>query len=605
MALRMLAAGLVLALSACSGKGGLESLVFDEPETAVAYEVSLVGSPSDEITDLAEQSLASYRLQDKGAASIAFLRRRAEVDVPILLKILRSRGYYGSNAEVTVEETGPGEALVTIAAAAGEAFTLVRHDFVIERVDDAPIPPLDAMAYGSPVGKQALAAEIAIAEGAAVAELRRKGYPYAAYADRSGLADPDAATLDLDTLITAGPAVTFGPVRFEGLATVDEDYLRTYQPWKDGETFNTDQLREYQRRLFATDLFAAATVNPPETPPEGLTNGAPLPITVTVEEGKRRRVAASLRYDTDLGPTARASFEHRNLFGANERLLIQGEAGLYEQSFGIGLRKPQFLQPGQDLLTDITLKRTVDDAYDALTATAFAGLERRVNKRWRAGLGVLGEISEIDDEGETKTAMLLGVPAFAAYDGSNDLFDPTRGARLRFEATPFGGKSNGDTPIFLVLDAKGSYYQPLDDESRYVFAVRGRAASILAESLDVIPATRRLYAGGSGSVRGYAQDFIGPLDANDDPVGGRSALEAGAELRARLYGDFGGVIFAGAGTVSTEMFPDFAEDVQTAAGVGFRYYSPAGPIRLDLALPLNPRPVDDAFQVYFSIGQAF
>jgi translocation and assembly module TamA len=203
MALRMLAAGLVLALSACSGKGGLESLVFDEPETAVAYEVSLVGSPSDEITDLAEQSLASYRLQDKGAASIAFLRRRAEVDVPILLKILRSRGYYGSNAEVTVEETGPGEALVTIAAAAGEAFTLVRHDFVIERVDDAPIPPLDAMAYGSPVGKQALAAEIAIAEGAAVAELRRKGYPYAAYADRSGLADPDAATLDLDTLITA------------------------------------------------------------------------------------------------------------------------------------------------------------------------------------------------------------------------------------------------------------------------------------------------------------------------------------------------------------------------------------------------------------------
>jgi len=119
-----------------------------------------------------------------------------------------------------------------------------------------------------------------------------------------------------------------------------------------------------------------------------------------------------------------------------------------------------------------------------------------------------------------------------------------------------------------------------------------------------VPPTKRLYSGGGGSVRGYAQDYIGPLD-HGNPRGGRSVLEAGVELRARLFGDIGGAIFTEAGSVSTETYPDFEDGIQTAAGLGLRYYSPAGPIRVDVAFPINPRSQDDAFQVYFSIGQAF
>jgi translocation and assembly module TamA len=326
---------------------------------------------------------------------------------------------------------------------------------------------------------------------------------------------------------------------------------------------------------------------------------------VALEEGPRRRIAGSLRYDTDLGPTARVSFEHRNLSGANERLLVQAEGGLVEQSLGIGVRKPQFLRPGQELLTELTLQRTDADAYHALTFNVFAGLERQVSDRWRGGLGALGEISDIDDNSKEAKAYLFGVPFFAAYDGSNDLLNQTEGERLRLEATPFLGKFDNSDTEFLVLDAKGSIYRPLDDGRRFVIAARGRVAAILAPDLEQIPATRRLYSGGGGSVRGYALDFIGPLDDDDDPVGGRSALEAGVELRARLFGDIGGVIFAEAGAVSTEMFPDFAEGVQAAAGLGLRYHSPAGPIRLDVAFPVNGRSADDTFQFYFSIGQAF
>jgi translocation and assembly module TamA len=596
---------LAATVAGCAADDDLFPVDFKQPETAVAYDVALTGSPSKEVTELVEQSLATYRFRDKGAASLAFLRRRVESDVPTLLKILRSRGYYSSSAEAKVEETGPGTALVTIAAAPGQPYMLTRHDFVVEPSGTIAPPALDAAALGSPVGGQAQSAAIAAAEGAGVAKLRRTGFPYAEFLRRSGLADPVAATLEVDSTVSAGPAYTFGAVKFEGLKTVDEAYLLSYLPWEAGQTYDSDALDEFQRRLFATELFAAAAVRPPEAPPRGAVEPAPLPVTVTLEEGPRHRIAGSLRYDTDLGPTARASFEHRNLFGANERLLVQAEGGLFEQSFGLGLRKPQFLRPGQDLLTDLTLSRTDDDAFDALSAIGFAGLERQVTDHWRGGLGALTEASQIEDDGDDSTVYLLGAPFFAAYDGSNDLLDPTRGARLRLEATPFvGTQDNADTE-FLTLNAVGSIYQPLDDSRGYVLAARGRVASILASDLDSVPATRRLYSGGGGSVRGYAEDFVGPLDDDNDPIGGRSAIEAGIELRARLYGDIGGVIFAEAGSVSTQGFPDFADGVQAAAGLGLRYYSPAGPIRIDFAVPVNPRSADDAFQVYFSIGQAF
>ncbi|MHA1529853.1 MAG: autotransporter assembly complex protein TamA [Alphaproteobacteria bacterium] len=571
----------------------------------MSYAVVLEGSPSDEITGLAEQSLVSYRRRDTGAASLAFLRRRAKSDIPTLLKILRSRGYYSASAEVTIEETEPGAAQVTITIEPGQAYTLTRHSLEVEQTGTVAPPPLDAAALGSPVGDQALSTGIAAAEVAAVSELHRAGFPYAEFKGRSGVADPSAATLEVESSIAAGSAFTFGTVTFDGLKTVDEGYLLSYLPWEAGQTFDTHALREFQRLLFATDLFSVAAVRVPQEPPEGAEEPAPLPITVELEEGPRRRITGSLRYDTDQGPNVRADFVHRNLFGANERLRVEVNAGFDESSSGLGLRKPQFMRPGQDLLLGLSLIRTDKDAYDALTGDGFAGLERKWNGRWRGGLGALGEASWIDDNDHEATAYLLGVPFFAAYEGSNDLINPSDGERLRLEVTPFFGVFDHSDTEFLALDAKGSIYRPLDDAHRFVVAAQGRVATILAPDLKSIPATRRLYSGGGGSVRGYELDFVGPLDDDDNPIGGRSVLEAGVELRARLFGDIGGVVFTEAGAVSTEMFPDFAEGVQAAAGLGLRYHSPAGPIRIDVAFPVNGRSADDTFQVYFSIGQAF
>ncbi len=615
-------ATLMVFAAACSSDDDLEGPLFEAPETAVSYEVELTGMPDEALTALAQDALGVYRQQDDGAQSVAFLKRRAKSDVPILEKILRSRGYYQSEIDVGVErlepetpedvqdadsEEDPPEerAVVTITVEPGKAFTLARHDFLIDDQPAGAAPEFTPDAFGSPVGQQALAADIIAAEAGVVRELRSLGFPYADETGRRAVADPEAATIEVDSQVATGPAAVFGSLDFEGLEDVRERYLLTYLPWEAGDTFDRAKLRDFQRELLSTDLFDALSVRPPEDPPPAEDPFVALPVTVTVEEREARTVSAGARYSTDEGPSVTAGFEHRNLWGENETLTLSAGVGLERQFFGIGYREPQYMRNGQDLTAGLILEREEDDAFDELSATATVGLERELTPRWTVGAGGLVEVSFLTDDGVDSEAYLGGIPVFAEYDGSNDLLNPTEGIRFRLDAIPFFGIFDDEFASFLVLDAIASTYLDLTGSGDYVLALRGRTASILTDELDTVPANRRLYSGGGGSVRGYAQRFVGPLDGNNDPVGGLSALEGAVEMRARLFGDLGGVLFVDAGSVSTESFPNFEEDIQVAAGVGFRYYSPAGPIRLDVAFPVNGRDADDSFQFYISIGQAF
>lgn len=610
LAKRFLSVALVLlAVAGCAGDDELTSVEFEPPETQVDYEIELTGLPSEEMTDLAMETLEVFRRQDQGAMSLAFLKRRARGDIDTLQKLLRSRGYFKGEVEVVVVETAPEtadakeKALVTITVTPGPPFTLVSHGFVLNDPSATAQLP-DATAFGSPVGAPAEARAIVEAETAATVRLTQTGFPYAEHAGRDAEADLENATLKVDSVFNTGPAAVFGPVEFRGLDDVRERYLRTYIPWSEGQPWDARKLLAFQRALVGTDLFAAISAEPPEEPPAEA-GPAPLPVIVTAEERPFRTVSGGIAYATDDGPSIKGGFEHRNLFGENETLTLRAFAGIQRQFFGVGYREPQYMRSGQDLVATFALEREEDDAFDEETVTASIGLERRLSRKWIVGLGLSGSASRIRDEGQTARSYLLGVPAFAAWDITDDLLNPTRGGRARLEVTPFAGQFDGDLAGFLTIDTRASGYFDLTGSKDYIFAVRGRLGSILSDANDNVPPNERLYAGGGGSVRGYADRFVGPLDTRNDPIGGRSALELSAELRARLYGDLGGVIFVDGGTVTAESFPTFDEDFLLAAGFGLRYYTVAGPIRIDLGFPINGRDADDAFQLYFSIGQAF
>ena len=595
------------AMGACSSTSDTDILTFERSSTALDYEIELSGLPNEAMTAKAEETLALFRRQEDGADSLAFLKRRATGDAALLKRLLRSEGYYAGEVEIAVAdatENDDGEALparVTLVVAPGDAFTLTRHDFVLS-AGMAEVP--EAATLGSPVGAPAAATAIVGAERAAVEALKQTGYPYAESGKRRAVADLEEATLEVDTPLRSGPSTVFGEIGFDGLQDVRARYLLTYLPWEPGDVLDMRKLRTFQREILATDLFEAITVTIPEEP--GLEEGpVALPVTVTAEERPFRTVSLGGRFSTDNGPSISAGFEHRNLYGENETIRIDADIGLELQELAFGYREPQYLRSGQDLLAGLVLKREEDDAFDELSATGTVGLQRRLDENWVVGAGLLGEASLITDQGEETTAFLAGVPVFAEYDDSDDLLNPTEGVRFRAEATPFAGIFDDAFAGFLKIDTTASAYLDLFGDKDHVLAGRGRFGTILTDELDTVPQTRRLYSGGGGSVRGYAQRFVGELDENNDPIGGLSAVELGTELRSRVYGDLGGVLFVDAGSVSEESFPAFDNGVQVAAGFGFRYYSPAGPIRLDVAFPLNGRDADDAFQFYFSIGQAF
>lgn len=596
------AAAAAAVLAGCARNGDFEAVTFPESDTFVTYDVELTGAPDERVEALLRDSLGLFRRQDDGAQSVAFLRRRGLDDVETAQRVLRSFGYYEATATVAVEDLGDGAALARFAVEPGRAFTLTRHRFTVAAPGAEP-PALDPAALGSPVGETAEARRIIGAETEAVARLRREGRPYARFLGREAVADLEEAALDVDSAFDAGPFVRFGALSFEGLEAVSADHLATYVTFETGAAWNAEEAAAFQRALAETRLFTAVSVRPPEEPPA---DGDAATVVVTAQEGPPRTVTAGVRWNSDTGPAARATWEHRNLFGAGETLNLSALIGLEEQRGEARYRVPQFLRPGQDFVAGLGLRNIESDAFDETGGTLTAGLERTLTERWSVGAGGLLEVTETRAQGEKDLFVLAGLPGFAVYDGSDDLLNPTEGARLRLDAIPFVSRSDaGDTALFTRLEAAGSAYYALDARRRYVLAGRARFGTILNEDVSDVPAGRRFYSGGGGSVRGYAERSVGPRDDDNDPIGGLSVVEIGAEARARLVGDFGGVAFIDGGAVGEELYPDFADGMQFGAGVGARYFSPVGPIRLDVAIPLDKRSGDDSFQVYLSIGQAF
>lgn len=583
------------------------TLQFEPPETQLSYEASLDGAPDEEIEALMRQSLELFRRQEEGAQSLAFLRRRALQDVETAKKILRSFGYFEGGAAIEVRpaegepEDAPKRAVARFTVEPGRAFTLAAQRFQLNNAGDAPAPALDAAALGAPVGERAEAAPILAAEAAAVSELQETGRPYAKLQGRDPVADLDAATLEVDTSIDAGRAYRLTRPEVTGLTSVDPAYVQTYVDYEDGAVYDKRKLAAIQQELSETRLFDTVSVRAPEEPPEGET----LAPVIEASEAKHRTVSAGARWSTDLGPVVRGAFQHRNVFGANETFDAEAVAGLKDQRLTLGYLVPQFLRHRQDLRAGLELVHTDTDAYERTGAVATLGLERELSRYWLVGAGGLVEATETKDEVGRRRFLLFGLPVFARYDDTGSLLDPVEGQRLRIDVTPFGGfNDDSEAVYFLKADARASAYLPLDQDKRYVLAGRGRLATVTAETVGDAPAHHRLYSGGGGSVRGYADKHIGPRDSDGDPSGGLSAVELGAELRAKVYDPFGVALFVEAGSVSEDMYPTF-EDPKIGAGLGLRYYSPIGPVRADIGAPLNPEDDDDAFQVYLSIGQAY
>jgi translocation and assembly module TamA len=638
-------------LSACASDEGLPSVLRigsesegpfapNDLQSTIPYDVEITGiDPQEENLIAALEAVSTARrLQSRPTASRAGLQRRAEDDIERFQAVLRSNGFYDGQITFEIYEQ-PSEnpesetdtqagadpvdgqsgedvldssstqprskpLMLTYTIDVGTPYLIAAVNFDItypDQVMERPATDEELEKTQLQIGQRATAEPIILAEQYGVDILREQGYPLVEAGRRTILADTDQKTITVNYAFDTGPQANFGKIVVKGAKDVDPDFIAGYQSWKPGEQYHPDQVRMTRRDLAETNLFDSVTVKAVGPVAE---NGE-VPVQIDVVERKMRSIGGGVDFSTAEGPGANAFWEHRNLFGAGERLRLGIDVSSFEQGLSADFKKPQFLERRQSLVADAAAKNNDTDAYKGSTFDSFAGIERPLWENWTTTFGVTAEYSDLTgSDSPNEEFYLAGLRGILRHDNTDNPLDPTRGTRFEVNVSPYIGLTDKDTN-FTIVSLGGSQYLSIDDDGDYVLAARARTGTIIGEERASLPSNKRYYSGGGGSIRGYEYQKVGPLDNDHDPLGGRSVLELGAEFRARVTESFGIVPFIEGGNVYARSEPEDI-DLLWAAGLGFRYYTAVGPLRFDIAMPLDKRTnVDDNYQFYISLGQAF
>ncbi len=565
----------------------------------VPYQPLIQGVEDGRLLQMLRDASDAFGLVQRPPATIPLLERRAQRDIQSMQAVLRSEGYYAASVEPRVDADAT-PARVIFAVTQGPRFVLGSVDVRLAEGAGEPDFSLPGPAVlGLELGQPALSRPVVDAERRLLRYFRTQGHPQPSIADRRVVVDHAEHEMRVTYIVNPGPSAVFGATEFEGLDRVRERYLRRIMPWEEGDPFTAARIDDFQRRLTETGLFSVNRVTL-----AGPVEDGRAPIAVEATERPPRTIRLGLNYRTDDGLGARTAWEHRNLFRQGERLQLSLNISEIRYGFESRFDKPAFLHPEQSLLLALEASEDRPDAYTSQAVTTSAFLERRFTETLTVGAGVRTRVSEVEQLGVTRRHGLLSLPLYLDWDRRDDPLDPTRGGRLNQRLTAFHDIDGADVG-FLRSSTSYSHYLQVIDSPSIILAARGHYGFMYGSDREEIPADERFYAGGGGSIRGYAYQSVGPRFEDNTPLGGRSLLELAFEARFRFRENIGAVLFVDGGNVWEDEYPDFDDELFWGAGLGLRYHTPIGPIRADVAFPLNKRADDDTFQIYISIGHAF
>ncbi|HET9355723.1 MAG TPA: BamA/TamA family outer membrane protein [Sphingomicrobium sp.] len=586
-----------------------EQAAFDDDVAARRYGVSLtgLGEASSAALLAAFHERSALEAEQDEPANAAQIDRRARTDSELLTGLLQAQGYFDASVEPDISRDEERIA-VELRAVPGPLYRFDTVEFpgLSEAGGDAAaLREAFAVKPGDPVvANQVIAAGIALKVA-----LGEQGFATAEIGEQDIVVDHQTATAKLVLAVTPGPVARFGDIRVSGSPPFSPAHVGRIARFERGDMFEQSEVDDLRRALVATGLVAAVETR--VVPRDG---GRLVDIDVRLEPAPPRTIAGEIGYGTGEGVRVEASWQHRNFFNPEGALTLRGVAGTQEQLAAVVFRRNNFRRRDQVLNGQILASHVDRDAFEARTFSLSGGIERQSNfiwhKKWTWSLG--GELVATDErdtieatgEARRRTFFIGAIPASLTYDGSDDLLNPTRGFRLGGRISPelsFEGGTFGYTRAQI----DGSAYLPVSAQT--VAAGRFRLGTIFGADRDAIAPSRRFYAGGGGSVRGYGYQRLGPRDIDNDPIGGRSLAEFSLETRFRtglLGGNLGIVPFFDGGSLTTSSLPSF-KDWQFGAGIGLRYYSSFGPIRVDVGTPLNRQKGDSRVAVTVSLGQAF
>jgi translocation and assembly module TamA len=533
--------------------------------------------------------------------SDAALRSRAADDRDRLNTVARSFGYYDDEIELSIDAMAK-PTKVTIAVTPGPRYRLASVEIVPVQGTAFPpgAPTVTAAEVGLELGGPALAAPVSLANARIERVYRERTFPFARVTERKVVVDHGTQEMRVTYTVVPGPSTVFGPTRIGGLTTVGQDYVERRLHWSTGQPYDIGLVDKTKDALVASNLFSTVQVEPQQN------NGDPgtTPMAVDVTERPPRTVAAGIAYASTEGISGNVSWEHRNLFGEAEDLKLAVLVGQEDSAITADFRRPDILGINWDLVSQLKIDKEDANAYTSDGERLFGGLEYKGFPEIVTGFGLALEHATITDYELQQRYTLVGIPLYARRDASDDLLNPTTGDREGITITPYIDPARTSL-AFVSARVNGSYYTKLGKTDRYVLAIMAALGATEGISLDALPKDKRFYVGGGGSVRGYGFQRAGPIGIHDEPIGGLSSTEASVELRYKLTETIGLVPFVDAGNVYDTRLPDLSRAIFVGAGMGLRYYTGLGPVRLDLATPLHRREGDGPIQIYVSLGQAF
>ena len=465
---------------------------------------------------------------------------------------------------------------------------------------DAPALPRSLEDLGLDPSGPALADKVLDAVDRVQKDFRNSGYPEAKTTSTQYFLNHQTQTLDVEIHVLPGPFIRMGELSLPQGASVDESYLLAKQTWKVGQPWNQDTIESYRDALRQTGLFVSMDISPAKQDQDSSLR----PIEVRLTPAPERTIGGSLKYDTSFGPGVQAFWEHRNLTGHGDSLRLEAPVWMDMQEVTAKYRLPYFLRDDQDFIAQLGFLNEDVDAYNLQAVRLAAGLDRRLSRHWKATLQGSAESGSLKDPKKPREEYLMfGLPFTLAFDSTNSILDATKGGRATLGLAPYTGEYRDD---FTVLRSRLDLQRfiPLADEDTLVLALRGTLGTMTGVDAGRVPPSVRFYSGGGGSVRGYEYQSLGPRNYRDDPLGGSALTEVSIEPRWRFSETFGVVAFVDGGMAYDEV-DDLGKDLRWGAGLGLRLYTPIGPVRVDVATPLNPRSDDDPVQFYMSIGQSF
>ncbi len=576
------------------------------------------------------KDLSTLRELDDGEQSAPQVAARARADEELLGDILRTYGYY--DGDVVRQLSGGRRARADDADEDADISTepSVRFDILpgvryrFGRIDLGRLPSLaepDASrliaAFGIQPGDPLYADRIIEREIELRVALGESGYPFALLDEPELLIDHARAEGDLTLDVQPGGKYVFGPVASSDERFLSGRHLSRIARFDPGDVFQQSLETDLRRAIIATGLVSSVTVIPRQTrAPQGDQPGE-VALDVEFERAPLRTIAGAIGYGTEDGFKVEARWEHRNLFPPEGALRLRGILGTREALASVGVRRNNFLGRDQVLNVDLFASDITTQAVDSRGFGTRGTFEKVSNLLFQKPISwqIGGELLYTDERNRTvrtapggpvprQTFLIGGLFGSVTLDASDDLLDPSQGYRATLFLAPEASRSEGSESFYLRAQGDAAYYQSVGST---VLAARVRAATIQgAEAADIAP-SRRLYGGGGASVRGYGFQGVGPRDDFGNPEGGASLVEFAAEARIET-GLLGGAVevvpFIDAGTVGRGSTPDFA-DIRWGAGIGIRYKTTFGPIRVDVAAPLNPTAFDSPVVVYVSLGQAF